>query len=843
MLPADDAAVRFYEQLRQRGLFSLVEADCLRRLESPSLAERDRAELVLELSRTYAAHAWQTVGSEQDDLWNRSRLAVREFLRQSSKPAPRELLEVQAALVDLSQAEWLLLQWELNPDDRVLHERGATIVTAALEQLVKLERALNEKLRQGSNTTATKSAVPGEKGDRLRPWELRTLWQQVRLRLGTARLVQAKLVAPGSADRAAALVAADEWLLPLATGLAGERLTWDSQLAMAEVARLRKELESAAKWLNAIEKTLDDAPLDVRERFVVERTRWWLSQNQPTEAAAWLLEQRRKTTGPSAELDYWQLAVELSLWRVAFERQDQSLANDVWRRVEADLARLEAHKNYWSAKAQRDVLEAREIQRFGAELASLVRRARSAYSAGDFDESLRLYEQAISAAKRSSSDNVVLELSDLRATLLFQTHRFSEAASTFQQLADAPNYPRSAATHLLWAICLGKLFDQQPTSTRQQEFENALRSLMERHSKSREASEATWLLGQLAERQRSFVDAVRLYSTISESQARRDEAVAGIARCQEFALAQLRQDGQSTAELNQRVLAQLLPLATAISERLDRATSETPKAVEPEDDDLPHPPTPPQLNRAQAELLTRVARLLLEREPPDYVTADRLLERVIAASRDSEWQRISRQLRVVSLAGQDRLSEAQKLLDSLEEASPDDLLALLDGLTAAARSGDTRTQRLIAELQLSATRRFANAPQKLSAAQQRRLWRTRAEAFATIGEPSQAVSLYQQLVKNSPRDGRLLRAAAELCESLNSTDGFKHAKSFWRGLEAATKAGTLDWLDARWHVIHCSLKLGERSEAEKLLKVTKLLYPELGNAATKARFVELEREL
>src|SRR5713101_976079 len=68
-LRADEATARFYEQLRQRHLFSLVEAECLRRLDGKALSDRDRGEVVLELSRTYAAHACQTVGAEQDDLW------------------------------------------------------------------------------------------------------------------------------------------------------------------------------------------------------------------------------------------------------------------------------------------------------------------------------------------------------------------------------------------------------------------------------------------------------------------------------------------------------------------------------------------------------------------------------------------------------------------------------------------------------------------------------------------------------------------------------------------------------------------------------------------------------
>ncbi|MBC7821259.1 MAG: hypothetical protein IAG10_30600, partial [Planctomycetaceae bacterium] len=109
------------------------------------------------------------------------------------------------------------------------------------------------------------------------------------------------------------------------------------------------------------------------------------------------------------------------------------------------------------------------------------------------------------------------------------------------------------------------------------------------------------------------------------------------------------------------------------------------------------------------------------------------------------------------------------------------------------------------------------------------------------GQPTKAVAVYQQLVEKSPRDAKLLRTAAELCESLSSTTGDQQAKTYWRRLEGVHKAGSPDWLDARWHVIHCCQRLGEQAEAAKLLKVTKLLYPDLGGDPLRAKFEELER--
>jgi len=374
-------------------------------------------------------------------------------------------------------------------------------------------------------------------------------------------------------------------------------------------------------------------------------------------------------------------------------------------------------------------------------------------------------------------------------------------------------------------------------------------SLIERYPDESEAGEATWLLGQLSERQKHFIEALERYAAIPAKHARRDEAWAAIARCHERLIARLRAEKKPTADAEEAAIAQLVPAAKAILDlttapEFDRSDPKSkiqnPKSKIHDDDPLASQAAPANaapLKRPHAELLVRLARLLLERQPADYKAADRLLEHVITTARDGEWLKAAEQLRVVSLTGQRRIDEAERLLDSLEEAGPDELLTLLDGLTAVAAHCDAGTQRLVAELQLRALQGLAVSPQReLSAAQRLRLLRTRAEAFTATGQTSKAIAASQQLLEKSPRDATLLRSIAELCESLESTDGFKQAKSLWRRLEAVLKAGSTEWLDARWHVIHCCQKLGEQTEAEKLLKVTKLLYPDLGGPAMRAKF-------
>lgn len=839
-LRADEATARFYEQLRQRQLFSLVESDVLRRLDAKSLSDRERGNFVLELSRTYTAHAWHTGGSEQDDLWNRAARVVVEHLDRTKSTSRQELFETQLALIDLSRAEWSLVQTELRPEDRELRQRGRAAIDAALERLAPLEKSIGQQVRQNStDVTAGSRPTSNDSADKLSLYERRALWMQLRFRLGLARLTQARL-ATDNADRAAALIAADDWLLPLATASSNDRLTGESQLVLAEVARLRGDLDRATKMLTAFEKSIaEDTSLELRERFVIERLRGMLAKRQLTEAASWLIDQRQtgvlkpdaaNPSAMSAELAYWQIAIELALWRTAFERGDTKLTSELWDRVSAEVVRLQqSDGGYWAARAQLDWQRERDVREYGRELASLVRQARASFSSGQTDVAIPRYDEALAAARKRPQDdsikNLLRELADTRASLLYQAKRFDEAAAAFRELAEEPRHERSAATHFLWAFCLGKQFEKEPTDERRAVFLDTLRQLRERYADQPESAEAAWLLGQMHERQQQFLEAIELFAAIPATHTRYDEAWAGIARNHEQHLARLRAENKPTADAESAAIKQLLPAAELRISNLKSQISDLKT----------------EISNPQAELLVRFARLLLERQPADYKAADQWLAAVLAQAKDRDWLKAAEQLRVVSLAGQRRIDEAEKLIGALEESGPDELLTLLDGLAAVAARCDMGTQRLVAELQLRASQALAESPKKLTDAQRLRLWRARAEAFSATGQPTKAVAVYEQLVEKSPRDPKLLRTAAELCESLSSTTGDQHAKTYWRRLEGVLKAGSPEWLDARWHVIRNCRQLGEKAEADKLLKVTKLLYPELGGQAMRARFEEFER--
>jgi tetratricopeptide (TPR) repeat protein len=212
---------------------------------------------------------------------------------------------------------------------------------------------------------------------------------------------------------------------------------------------------------------------------------------------------------------------------------------------------------------------------------------------------------------------------------------------------------------------------------------------------------------------------------------------------------------------------------------------------------------------------------------------------------DPAWDRLvpaATQLRIVALAGQNQMGAAETLLSGTD-ASPQELLAILSGLAQMADRLDERSRHDLGRVQLIAARRVSSQRTDLPAEMGPVVDRCLAEAYTATGDLPEAIRIYEAQLNSRPRDRTLLETIAQLRIQHAAPDDLQRAKSIYRQLEGFDPAGSAAWLRTRLKVASVCLKLGEKAECAKLLKVTRILYPELGGESLKAEYAALDKEL
>jgi len=825
---ADDVTTTYFEQLRQRRLFVVAEDYCADRLATADLSESRRAGLTLELARTLAEHARYSSGEDSVELFNRAEKTLDDFLAAHPRTPLRLSLDVERAMIPAKRGEFLRWQVELFPHDEQLRSRAQEKLADALRRLGAVEKSLTDPTHR----------EPGTKGDgegALSPAQLKSLSNSVRYQLGAAEVERAKLYPRTSGERAAALLQADEWLRRLTTGPAGDELTWQSQLRLAESTRLSGDFKQAAAMLAAVER--DSPSPAAAEQVVVQRAQLHLDEGRANEALRVLDEFDHMHPVLSGESQFLKVLALAGLWKAAFSKPDRPRADELFRQLEAQAAVAERELGgYWGYRCRLLLNEMQQTALYGEELAGVIAAARGALSAGNVDRALSEYARGEALAEQSRRAETAQELGYARGTILVDAGRYEEAAQTFHSLAARyPNQPRAADSHLFWAWCLGKLYEKARTDDRRKLFAEALAAHRAQFAGHGTHADATWMLAELEERGGEYQRALQLYAEIPAEHARGAEAQAAAARCYESILDELRAQNRPREAWEAQAI-----------DRLERMAASLPAA-------------PDALSLPQSELSLRLARIRLRQARPDYLRADRLLERVFSsapadqpakkeASSDAaeRWKALvtqATQLRIVSLAGQKRLPEAEALVQHLSHARPAEVLDVLDGLTVVAEAADAPTQRELGELQLRAAGEIAGRRKALDAAESQKLDRCLAQAYLATGQPTRAIEVYEALLDSHPRDRELLRTVARLLSECGTAPCVEKSLVYWRRIVAQEKQGSPEWLAGSYSVAWCCLQLKQYEECGKILGVTRVLYPDLGGPELRAKFEALQRAL
>ncbi len=817
---ADDDLSRYYDGLRQRGLYRLAESDGLRRLADEQVTPQLRAELAIELSRTYALHATHRSGQERDELWNRAE----QVLAQAEPSAPsgsyRTLLAAQRALVAATQGAQLRWQWELSPLDRHAAEAAAKVLQRALERLRELPTEFEE---QSQLVLAGGASTPA-------PRVFREVQQRVEFQLAAASVDLANVL-PTGPERAAALYEAETRLKELVNTPKHDGRAWQAEVLLLRLWRFRGEFDRIEPRVTALLEK--EPPAAIRDAAVAELVRSYLEGQHPDAAIERLQAHRREHGWKSDELKSLVVETILAARRVAFAKGQTELARDLLTQAETSAADV---AGAWGARSRLQLETARDADVYGPQLAGIVRQATWAWKNGDLDEAIQSYRQATVEAHRSGRAEFAAEFGLTLATLQTESGHLEDAIDALTGLLNSyPESPQAADADLLRAYAQGKQFEQQPDDVRRQAYRAALDHHRKTYATSSTAAEAAWMLARLQEFEHDGTAAVSTLQTIPPDHKRGPAAAQRIGVVYERLLEETRLRGEPIEAIEQQAIADLTSL-------VERFLS-----------------TPVAISSEQAEIALKLARLLLHQEPPEFVRADALLERIVNSGPEDDNGNASpvespgavrpallasaAQLRIVSLAGQGRLDDARRLLAQLGNQHPLRMLEVLNGLTSAAEHVAIQHRRVVSELQLEVSQQLEQQRESLTVDSQIHLDESLAQSYAAIGQVPKAAALYEKLIWQQPESTRLVRALAVLYESCGSPSCLRNALVHWEKLEHRQKKGTADWLDSRFHLAWCSHQLGDDETARKLIGVTTVLYPDMGSPLLKAKFAELSSEL
>lgn len=794
---------QYFDGLRSRGLYSLAETVCHRKLTEDNIDLIARCRYAVELSRTLTQHS-QTAPTldDQAELLKQARQAVARVLENRPSHPQRILLESQLAFVTAYELESLRWRVDLTPYDQTLSDKARGLAESVIPILQRLDEQAGERSRRRRLNV---------QGDQLQPHQLRSLQRTIQLRTGLAFLEKARLFAESTPDRADALVKASELLRRLATVSSNDTTMWQSQIAYATTLRLRGTPAAAWAMVNAIHE--DNPPADIQNLLTVEHVELLIAEGRFADAADFLRQHRITHPQLSGPLNFLMAHVFLRLSQIATEKKRPDLAAELLQEVhQAIQINTSTGNGYWATRAQNLLADAKSRNTYGEEVGALVREGQALFATGDVSSAAQRYAQAFAKAQQQRDHKSAAEIGYTYGSILLKQKNFSDAVDVFRLVTALNNTgERAADADLLVAWCLGMLFRENPNSEHREAYMAALDEHRTTFAESPTAGEATWMLAQLQEQRLQTTEALKLYVSVPNGHTRYHESIIGIARCSETILNRLRRLNKPRSEWEQAIVSLLGPYIE---------TAMNPQA---------------ELTGSEADFLIRTSRILIGLERPDFESADGLLQHILASAANDDPPRQRRLpqeivetatgLRIVSLTGRGDTAAATELLKATVLLDQNRLAGILSGLSSTAEYLSPDQLRNVGAIQLTAIQLAGTNPEALTDKEVDTFGPVVAAAFEMTGQTNLAVNILKRMLSKRPKDVPMRRKVAELLLKTGQPADLANAQLQYRKLEGCLKAGSTEWMDARIHVIEATIKMKNFEEARKLLKVTQLLYP------------------
>ncbi len=808
---AGEEEERFLNGLRQRRLFELAEKYCTGRLAGTQLSPVLQGDLAEELIRTYALHAANSPPDERQELWKLARTAAAQFQRQSPQHPRGILIRMQDALTLLAQGELARQELEAGAADPDALESARQALRDATKLLADLDKELSREIplrRRGQL-----------KPEELTAEELASLQHNTMHQLARAYRNQALLYDAKSADQVAGLTRASELLQqPLTVLVPEEPLAWQIRLDLAICQRLLGNLDVAQEQLVQLDQ--DSVEPATRLRARAEAIRVELAANDLSQAQEILKPGRTIEGVTSADLDFAIFEALLVLWRKASQAKNDASAKNFQERT-VDLAKFlnETHGPYWGRRADQLLIRS-QPGGAGAGTEILSRAADNLYLKKEFDQAIAAYDQAAEQARAGGNAAGGFELAFKAALVQEQRQRHAEAARRFRALAVAlPLHKEAAAAHLRGAWNEAKAAVQDAEA--EQTYVAMLAEQIATWPETESAAQARLWLGKWHAGRKEWAGAIEAFAGITRESLHFPAAVAAVAPCWQEHLRSLAAAGKKT------------------DVEAERAANWFEAAIVGTENKLPEKWT--ATDRLAA---LEMAKAWLDYRPDKYRQAESILQTALDNSGNAPptWKTEVQSQLVLAIAGQSgRRDDALAMLDRIGQASPEQLLDLLAGLSAVISRSRKDVRPQIAGIQLQAADLLWPQRSKLTKTAALSLTRIRAEALAATGKRAEALTAFSALAKENPNSASIQESYADLLLAGDAVS-VKQALDQWRRILSRAKPRDELWFKAKYSVALAQFKLGERKDAAAVLRYTLELPPGLSGTVWQDKYEALLRE-
>lgn len=793
--------VGFAQGLRERGLYRLAILYCQQQIDAGRLTDRQLAELAIELARTHHQRGMELPLAERAAAWSAADQALTAYSEGSGTQNFTLLVELQEALLLLEQAELERLE-HLDRAEGPQIESVRTRLRAVVADLRQVAEAVELRRRELAPGRATGNEV-------FTLSELDALDRHINLSLAKALREQGLSYPARTPDRDDALLQGATSLRTLANDRVVDTITWQARISLLDVMADLGQTEAGLPLWNAWGS--ESPPPKVGPPLLAAGARLLMAAGRGAEASSRLAKSPWRP-GTSAELDFVRL--ELAIDRLLREGEGEET-------LEPLLALLrDTHPPQWARRGES--LVGRTLASRGDTTTGLGLKhaAEHYYRAGDFAAAIKAYDQLAEQARQAQDRDESFAAERAAAAIIQSQRNFQEAGDRFRRLALASlDQQGSALAHREAILCLSVVAQQAPAEERADKLAQYVAACQEhlRHWPDGPTSDEVRLwFGRLLVEREQWPVAIEVLTPMSSASPHTASATVLLAKayrrqCEAIA------DPQAQAAAIQQATARLQPTIVADG---------WPKAWSNEQRD-----TAIELARLQ---------LLQGREGADY--AERLLSAAIVGppAATDEWK--SRAVPVLAMA----LVQAGKTREGVEwlrrsAGDAGSLEALVEGLAATLRElpPDNPQRAPLGQLLLAAVETAGAGASE---------WRTppdryRAAGLAATGDLSQARTLYTQLVAQFPTNGDLAEEFATLLSASPDREDRQVALTRWQQLEGGSQRGGPRWFRARLARVRLLIALGESAEAQKLVKLTRLVYPDLGGGETARQFEALSLEL